>query len=124
MVLIYSLKSDVLCFALNILNTTSADVIPEPSENLASSLKVKIQVFGSVATDPNTWIFTLREDAKFSDGSGMTSADVVFSILRAKQRTSDFKEYISTISNVEAVGDYAVKITTSKPNPILLNQLV
>ncbi len=75
------------------------------------------------ATDPNTWIFTLREDAKFSDGSGMTSADVVFSILRAKQRTSDFKEYISTIANVEAAGDYAVKITTSKPNPILLNQL-
>ena len=75
------------------------------------------------ATDPNTWVFTLREDVKFSDGSKMTSDDVVFSILRAKQRTSDFKEYISTISGVEAVGDYAVKITTSKPNPILLNQL-
>ena len=75
------------------------------------------------AIDPNTWIFTLREDARFSDGSGMTSEDVVFSILRAKQRTSDFKEYISTVSGVEAVGDYAVKITTSNPNPILLNQL-
>ena len=74
-------------------------------------------------TDPNTWIFTLREDVKFSDGSKMTSDDVVFSILRAKQRTSDFKEYISTISGVEAVGDYSVKIITSKPNPILLNQL-
>ena len=75
------------------------------------------------ATDPNTWIFTLREDVKFSDGSAMTSEDVVFSILRAKQRTSDFKEYISTISGVEAIGDYSVKIMTSKPNPILLNQL-
>ena len=58
------------------------------------------------ATDPNTWIFTLREDVKFSDGSAMTSDDVVFSVLRAKQRTSDFKEYISTISAVEAAGDY------------------
>ena len=75
-------------------------------------------------TDPNTWIFTLREDVKFSDGSKMTSDDVVFSVLRAKQRTSDFKEYISTISGVEAVGDYAVKIITSKPNPILLNQFL
>ena len=75
------------------------------------------------ATDPNTWIFTLREDVKFSDGTKMTSKDVVFSILRAKQRTSDFKEYISTVSGVEAIGDYSVKITTSKPNPILLNQL-
>ena len=48
-VLIYSLKSDVLCLALNILNTTSADVILEPSENFTSSLKLKIQVLGSVA---------------------------------------------------------------------------
>ena len=54
------------------------------------------------ATDPNTWIFTLREDVKFSDGSAMTSDDVVFSILRAKQPTSDFKEYISSISSVKA----------------------
>ena len=53
----------------------------------------------------------------------MTSRDVVFSILRAKQRTSDFKEYISTVSGVEAIDDYTVKVTTSKPNPILLNQL-
>jgi ABC-type dipeptide transport system, periplasmic component len=75
------------------------------------------------AIDPNTWIFTLREDVKFSDGSKMTSDDVVFSILRAKQRTSDFKEYISTVSGVSAIGDYSVKITTSKPNPILFNQL-
>ena len=64
-------------------------------------------------TNPNTWIFDLRKDAKFSDGTGMTSADVVFSILRAKQRTSDFKEYISTVSDVTAIGDYSVKITTS-----------
>jgi len=74
-------------------------------------------------TDPNTWVFNLRQDVKFSDGSKMTSRDVVFSILRAKQRTSDFKEYISTVSGVEAIDDYTVKITTSKPNPILLNQL-
>ena len=70
-------------------------------------------------TDPNTWVFKLREDVKFSDGSKMTSEDVVFSILRAKQRTSDFKEYISTISDVKADGDYSVVVMTSKPNPIL-----
>ena len=75
------------------------------------------------AMDPNNWEFTLRKGVKFSDGSAMTSEDVVFSILRAKQRTSDFKEYISTVSGVKAVGDHTVIITTSKPNPILLNQL-
>ena len=51
--------------------------------------------------DENTWYFYLREDVKFSNGQKMTSEDVVFSILRAKQPTSDFKEYISTISGVK-----------------------
>ena len=44
----YSLKSDVGCFALNILNTTSFAVISVPSENFTSFLKLKTQVFGSV----------------------------------------------------------------------------
>ena len=43
------------------------------------------------ATTPKTWKFNLRKDVKFSDGTPMTSEDVVFSILRAQQRTSDFK---------------------------------
>ena len=75
------------------------------------------------AVDANTWYFFLREGVKFSNGQKMTSEDVVFSILRAKQRTSDFKEYISTVSGVKAIDDYTVQIKTSKPNPILLNQL-
>ena len=74
-------------------------------------------------TDPNTWIFNLRKGVKFSDGTDMTAKDVVFSILRAKQPTSDFKEYISTISDVKEIDNYTVQVTTSKPNPILLNQL-
>ena len=75
------------------------------------------------AVDENTWYFFLREDVKFSNGQAMTSEDVVFSILTAKHPTSDFKEYISTISGVKAIDDYTVQIKTSKPNPILLNQL-
>ena len=31
---------------------------------------------------PNTWVFKLRNDVKFSDGTPFTSDDVVFSILR------------------------------------------
>ena len=74
-------------------------------------------------TDPNTLVFNLRKDVKFSDGTDMTAKDVVFSILRAKQPTSDFKEYISTISDVKEIDNYTVQVSTSKPNPILLNQL-
>ncbi len=61
-------------------------------------------------TDENTWIFNLRQDVKFSNRQKMTSEDVVFSILRAKQPTSDFKEYISTISGVKALDEYTVEI--------------
>ena len=75
------------------------------------------------ATSPTTWTFNLRKDVKFSDGTKMTSEDVVFSILRAKLPTSDFKEYISSVSSVQALGDYSIEIATTEPNPILLNQL-
>ncbi|MDB0067114.1 ABC transporter substrate-binding protein [Candidatus Pelagibacter sp.] len=75
------------------------------------------------ATSPTTWVFNLRKDVKFSDGTKMTSEDVVFSILRAKLPTSDFKEYITSISGVKAIDDYSIQIDTAEPNPILLNQL-
>mgnify|MGYP001173833678 FL=1 len=60
------------------------------------------------AINPTTWYFFLREDVKFSNGTPMTSEDVVFSILRAKQPTSDFKEYISSISSVKAIDKYTI----------------
>jgi peptide/nickel transport system substrate-binding protein len=44
-------------------------------------------------------------------------------LLRAKQPTSDFKEYISSISSVKAIDKYTIQIKTTEPNPILLNQL-
>ena len=75
------------------------------------------------ATNPTTWVFNLRKDVTFHNGDKMTSEDVVFSLLRAQQRTSDFKEYISTITSVKALDDYTVEIQTKEPNPILLNQL-
>ncbi len=75
------------------------------------------------AVDPTTWYFYLREDVKFSNGQDMTSEDVVFSLLRAQQPTSDFKEYISTIISVKAIDKYTIQIKTREPNPILLNQL-
>ena len=68
------------------------------------------------ALTPKTWVFNLRKDVKFSNGTPMTSEDVVFSILRAQQRTSDFKEYISTITAVKAVDAYTVEIQTREPN--------
>jgi len=75
------------------------------------------------ATNPPTWVFNLRTDVTFHNGDKMTADDVVISLLRAQQPTSDFKEYISTVTSVKALDDYTVEIKTREPNPILLNQL-
>ena len=62
------------------------------------------------ATNPTTWVFNLRKDVTFHNGDKMTAEDVVFSLLRAQQPTSDFKEYISTVTSVKALDDYTVEI--------------
>ncbi len=70
-------------------------------------------------SDPNVWVFNLRQDVKFHDGADFTAEDVVFSINRAKQPNSDMKELINSIVEVRAVDDHTVEIVTDGPNPIL-----
>ena len=41
------------------------------------------------ATDPETWIFSLRDCVVFSDGKALRASDVVFSINRALSGASD-----------------------------------
>ena len=69
-------------------------------------------------------IFNLRPEAKFSDGSKVTSADVVFShnILLEKGIPS-LKQVFSDIEKVEALSENRVKFTfkgTSENNEILM----
>ena len=73
--------------------------------------------------DPTTWEFKLRQGVKFHDGADMTAEDVVFSFNRAKEEASDFKSYITTVTEVVAIDDYTVQIKTDGPNPILLSQI-
>ncbi|MEW2915617.1 ABC transporter substrate-binding protein [Ruegeria sp. ANG10] len=70
-------------------------------------------------SDPNVWVFNLRQGVKFHDGADFTAEDVVFSINRAKQPNSDMKELINSIVEIRAVDDHTVEIVTDGPNPIL-----
>jgi len=69
------------------------------------------------------WTFKLRQGVKFHDGSDFTAEDVVFSFTRANHEASDYKEQAKSVTSVEVIDDYTVKLTTDGPNPILPNQL-
>ena len=75
------------------------------------------------ATDPETWVFKIRDGVLFSDGSPLKTSDVVFSINRALSGASDVKELIDSITSVKSTFNNQVEIKTDGPNPILLNQL-
>ena len=75
------------------------------------------------ATDPETWIFTIRKGVKFHDGSSLTASDVAFSINRAKTAPSDMVDLIKGVKSAIAINDHTVEVKTDGPNPTLLNEL-
>ncbi len=69
------------------------------------------------------WEFTLRQGVTFHDGSEFTAEDVAFSFERAKAPSSDWKEQVASVTEVEIVDDHTVILRTDGSNPILPNQL-
>jgi peptide/nickel transport system substrate-binding protein len=72
---------------------------------------------------PTQYRFNLRKGVKFSDGSALTADDVVFSLDRARAKTSNFNVYTQGFSRIVKVDANTVDIVLSGPNPVLLNQL-
>lgn len=76
------------------------------------------------AKDPNTWLFYIRRNARWQDGSPVTAADFVHSINRIKSDPqSKQKHNIAPIAGVEVVNDRTFKITTKGPTAPLLEYL-
>ena len=74
--------------------------------------------------DNVTWVFHLRKDVKFHDGTPFTADDVKFSIERCKTwAKSGFKSTVNKVKSVEVLGPHKVKITTPKPFGILHRKL-
>jgi len=61
---------------------------------------------------------------KFHNGNTFNADDVVFSLERALQPTSDLKSLISFIDKVVRVDDYTVHIKTKGPNPLVPAYLI
>jgi peptide/nickel transport system substrate-binding protein len=77
----------------------------------------------SWTASPDGWTFKLRQGVTFHDGADFTAEDVVFSFNRALEESSDYKEQVKTVSKIEVIDDYTVKLVTDGANPILPNTL-
>ncbi len=75
--------------------------------------------------DNLTYIFHLRKGVKFHNGRELTADDVKYSLERVLDPTtaSPGRSYISTISKIEVVDTYTVKLTLSSPLASLLDAL-
>jgi peptide/nickel transport system substrate-binding protein len=76
-----------------------------------------------ITEDPTVWEFKLRQGVKFHNGNAFTADDVVFSLDRARQPTSDMKGLLTSIESVTKVDDTTVHIKTKGPNPLLPSYL-
>jgi peptide/nickel transport system substrate-binding protein len=74
-------------------------------------------------TGPLTWRFKLRPNVKFHDGAPLTADDVVFSINRAKELTSQVNVYANAVGTPKAIDPMTVEFTLDKVNPIFLQHL-
>ena len=69
-----------------------------------------------VQDDGKVWIFYLRKDVKFADGTPLTAKDVVRSIERVMRINGDPAWLVTSfVDKVEALDDYTVKFTLKKP---------
>ncbi|MCZ7677174.1 MAG: ABC transporter substrate-binding protein [Roseovarius sp.] len=74
----------------------------------------------SVATGPNReWVeFTLREEARFSDGSPVTVEDVIWSYeTLGTEGHPRYRGFWSKVASVEATGPRSVRLSFQHPRP-------
>ncbi|MEZ3161715.1 ABC transporter substrate-binding protein [Microbacterium sp. BWT-B31] len=69
-------------------------------------------------TDDITYVYELRDDAKFQDGTDVTADDVVFSLEQARDETASpgLAYYLSNVDTIEKTGDSEVTITLTAPD--------
>jgi peptide/nickel transport system substrate-binding protein len=106
------------------LNNTMSDHIYEPLVTRGKTLAIEPALAVKwEAVNPTTMRFKLREKVTFHNSAPFTADDVVFSIARALEKTSDFSAYMQGIEGAKKIDTYTVEITTKQPIPTLLDQL-
>ncbi|WP_194409283.1 ABC transporter substrate-binding protein [Microbacterium cremeum] len=69
-------------------------------------------------TDDVTYVYELRDDAVFHDGTPVTADDVVYSLEQARDETSSpgLAYYLTNVDTIEKTGDSEVTITLTEPD--------
>jgi peptide/nickel transport system substrate-binding protein len=70
------------------------------------------------------WIFKLRKNVRFHDGSQFTAADVIYSFNRVKNdKLSLQQENFRDLVEMQALDDHTIAFTTEAPNAVFLDRL-
>jgi len=72
---------------------------------------------------PLVWRFKLRPNVRFHDGGAMTADDVVYSVLRGQQPTSQINNYAAAVGTPKKIDDLTVEFILAAVNPIFLEHL-
>ncbi|MFG6539027.1 ABC transporter substrate-binding protein [Sulfitobacter sp. CS16] len=100
----------------SMLATPDANLIAQPE--LATSWE---------AEDDNTWVFKLRDDVTFSDGTPFDASDVVFTFCRVMNNESAIgstgSSVVSNFESVETPDLYTLRIKTKEVEPIMPEML-
>ncbi len=72
---------------------------------------------------PLKWTFKLRKGVKFHDGRPFTADDVVFSMKRAQEKTSQIVNYATAVGDPKKIDDFTVEFTTPQFDPIFLQHI-
>jgi len=112
---VYEPTGNVVVHALyDTLVTFEGDDVSTPVPDLAESYEA--------SPDATTFTFTLDQDAVFSDGSPVTSADVVFSLNRLKNLKGSAAAIVTNLS-FDAPDEHTVVVTSSVPDPSVPSML-
>jgi peptide/nickel transport system substrate-binding protein len=90
-----------------------------------TGLDKQLNIVPSLATEwqqtgPLQWRMKLRPNVKFHDGSPFTADDVVFSIKRAQEESSDIKVYANAMGEPKKIDDLTVEFNQKSVDPIFL----
>jgi peptide/nickel transport system substrate-binding protein len=106
------------------LNNAISDHVYEPLINRGKTMALEpCLALSWQQINPTTMRFKLRDKVTFHDGAPFTADDVVFSITRATEKTSNFTVFIQGIKEAKRVDNLTVDIITTGPTPTLLDQL-